>query len=50
MRKKVLTQMPYQAGLPQRWRKIYKGKIYYFRGDYKTALKQWEKKKVEVES
>ena len=42
MAKKILTRMPYKRGLPQRWRKIYRGKIYYFRGDYETALAEWQ--------
>jgi integrase len=29
-----------------RWRKVYRGKIYYFRGDYASCLKEWETVKV----
>jgi integrase len=46
--KPELTQMPMPSGVPARWRKVYQGKRYYFRGDYATALKQWEIKKAEL--
>ncbi len=29
-----------------RWRKVYRGRIYYFRGDYASCLKEWEAAKV----
>ena len=32
-----------------RWRKKYKGQRYYFRGTYADCLKQWERKKVELD-
>ena len=47
--KKVLSQMAMPRGVAKRWRKIYGGKNYYFRGEYADALKQWEKKKFELD-
>jgi integrase len=41
-RKKLdLTKMPMPAGVPERWRKVFKGTTYYFRGDYTDCLNQW---------
>ena len=48
-RKPELTRMPLAKGLTPKWRKIYKGKNYYFRGSYQEALTAWEKKKVEID-
>jgi len=36
-------------GVAPRWRKKYEGAIYYFRGSYADALRQWEAKKVELD-
>ena len=33
-----------------RWRKMYHGKLYYFRGLYSEALAAWKKKKQEIDS
>jgi hypothetical protein len=48
--KLALTKMPMPKGQAPRWRKKYKGKIYYFRGEYRTALAAWERKKVELDT
>ncbi len=45
-----LTKMPGDDRATQRWRKIYKGKTYYFLGDYDTAVAQWHKKQTELET
>ena len=51
MVKKILTKCTgIKKGLPSRWKKIYKGKTYYLRGDYETVLKMWEKKKVQLDN
>ena len=39
-KKLELTRMACPTGLP-RWRKVYRGKTHYFRGEYAEALKQW---------
>ncbi len=49
MPKLALTRMKMPKGQTQRWRKKYKGQIHYFRGAYADALKQWERKKVEID-
>ena len=49
-RKKELTEMPMPKGVAKRWRKKYRGNIYYFRGDYDTALKAWHAKRTELET
>jgi hypothetical protein len=49
VKKLELTKMPMPPGVPERWRKMYSGSIYYFRGDYHAALKQWLEKKEEIE-
>ncbi len=41
--KRELTRMKMKRGLPQRWRRQYKGQQYFFRGDYQTALDEWHK-------
>jgi len=33
-KKRLLTQMTMPKGSPKRWRKKYKGKLFYFRGEY----------------
>ncbi len=38
-----------KKGLTPKWRKIYKGEKFYFRGTYDEAIAQWEKKKVELD-
>ena len=38
-----------KKGLTPKWRKIYKGQKFYFRGTYDQALAQWEQKKVELD-
>ena len=45
-----LTKMPGDDRATQRWRKIYKGKTFYFLGDYDTAVAQWHKKQTELET
>ncbi|MGO9112785.1 MAG: tyrosine-type recombinase/integrase [Thermoguttaceae bacterium] len=49
MPKLQLTRMKVPRGQSHRWRKKYKGAIFYFRGPYPDALKQWEHKKVELD-
>lgn len=49
MGKKVLTKMPMPRGVAARWRKIYKGQTFYFRGAYDEAVKAWEAKKVQLD-
>ena len=49
MPKRQLTKMKSPDHLPPRWRKKYKGKIYYFRGDYKNALAEWKAKKATID-
>ncbi len=44
-----LTRMPMPTGVAPRWRKIYKGHNYYFRGTYAEALGLWEAKKVDLD-
>ncbi len=48
-RRLELTKMPMPPGVPERWRKKHGGEIYYFRGDYDTALKAWHQKLAELE-
>jgi integrase len=48
--KRELTKMKIKRGLPQKWRKKYKGEMYYFRGDYEQALDLWKQKKTELEN
>jgi integrase len=38
------------AGVPARWRKKHNGQIYYYRGDYNSAVKQWHKQQAELEA
>jgi integrase len=40
--------MPLKRGLAPKWRKMFKGQIYYFRGDYDEALRQWRAKEDEL--
>ena len=49
-RKLELTPMKVKRGLPPRWRKVHKGVIYYYRGEYQEALRQWHQKLVELEA
>lgn len=49
MPKLTLTKMKMPKGQVPRWRKKYRGQIFYFRGPYADALKQWERKKVELD-
>jgi integrase len=44
-----LTRMPLPRGLTPKWRKMHRGKIYYFRGDYEDALRQWKTKEAEID-
>jgi len=44
-----LTEMPMPKGVAKRWRKKHHGQIYYFRGDYDTAVKAWHQKLAELE-
>ena len=46
--KPTLTRMPMPKGQKPRWRKKYKGEIYYFRGSEAEAILQWERKKLEL--
>jgi integrase len=41
--KRELTPMKMKRGLPQRWRRQYKGQQYFFRGSYAEALDEWHK-------
>ena len=36
-------------GQEPRWRKIYKGRTYYFRGEYREALKAWQRLQVSLD-
>jgi integrase len=47
-RRLELTRMPMKVGLTPKWRKMYEGKIYYFRGAYDEARTQWLAKKAEL--
>ncbi len=47
-RKRILTRMMTKKGLPERWRTIHKGKIYYFRGDYEKCEAEWLKERAEI--
>ena len=49
MPKLILTKMRMPKGQAPRWRKKYKGNIYYFRGTYQDAVRQWERRKVELD-
>jgi integrase len=49
-RKLELTAMPMPKGVLPRWRKKHNGKIYYFRGNYETALRAWHAKRTELET
>jgi len=49
MPKLQLTRMKVPKGHSPRWRKKYKGEIFYFRGSYLDAVNQWERKKVELD-
>jgi integrase len=49
-RKRILTRMATKKGLPERWRRIEKKKIYYFRGDYEKCVPEWFKKKEELDN
>ncbi len=40
--------MPLKRGLTPKWRKMYRGEIYYFRGEYEEALRQWKAKELEL--
>ena len=44
-----LTKMPKGKGITQRWRKKFRGEIYYFSGTYAQALVQWREKKDELD-
>jgi len=48
-KKRELTRMPLKKGLSPKWRKMYKGQIYYFRGTYEEALTAWQKKRLELD-
>ena len=41
--------MPMPKGVAPRWRKVYKGERFYFRGTYADAIAKWEAKKVELD-
>ncbi len=48
-RKKLeLTKIQVKPGERTKWRKMYQGKWYYFRGSYQEALSQWYAKKAEL--
>ena len=49
-RKLELTPMKVKRGLPPRWRKVHKGVIYYYRGEYRDAVRQWHQKLAELEA
>ncbi|MGA2618570.1 MAG: hypothetical protein ABSF26_13235 [Thermoguttaceae bacterium] len=48
-KKLELTRMPLKRGLTPKWRKMYRGKIYYFRGAYDDALREWREKESELD-
>lgn len=46
--KLLLTKMKMPEGVKERWRKVYRGKTYYFRGDYSRCVIRWEQLKREL--
>ncbi len=49
-RPRELTKMKMPTGVRPRWRKVYRGKTYYFRGNYQDALAQWQRQKAEIDA
>jgi len=49
-KRKELTRMPCPDRSTERWRKIYRGQVYYFLGDYDEALKAWHAKQAAMEA